>query len=176
MTNEDNSTTSIVRFGPYAFDPRVDELRRDGEVVKLSPQPARVLALLLSRPGQVVLRDELRDHLWGNDTFVDFERGLNFCILQVRAALADSSDNPRFVQTVPRKGYRFIAQVASAPQHLRPSASASHHTRAATADHADAAFAPSHRGTRLTFPRQRHRPRSPAFDRIRTTERSAAIG
>lgn len=79
--------------------------------MKLSPQPARVLSLLLARPGEVVLRDELRSHLWGDDTFVDFERGLNFCVLQVRGALGDSSDNPRFVQTVPRKGYRFIAPV-----------------------------------------------------------------
>ena len=61
-----------------------------------------MLALLLARPGEVVLREEFREHLWGSDTFVDFERGLNFCILQVRTALADSSDNPRFVQTVPR--------------------------------------------------------------------------
>jgi TolB-like protein/DNA-binding winged helix-turn-helix (wHTH) protein/tetratricopeptide (TPR) repeat protein len=100
------------RFGLFDFEFRTGELRRDGQVVKLSPQPARVLALLLARPGEVVLRDELRSHLWGDDTFVDFERGLNFCILQVRSALGDSSDNPRYVQTVPRKGYRFIAPVA----------------------------------------------------------------
>ena len=125
MTNEDNSPMGIVRFGPFAFDFRADELRRDGEVVKLSPQPSRVLALLLSRPGQVVLREELREHLWGNDTFVDFERGLNFCILQVRSALADASDSPRFVQTVPRKGYRFIAPVTpDSVTPLGPSASA----------------------------------------------------
>ena len=104
------------RFGLFEFDFRTGELRREGDVVKLSPQPARVLALLLATPGEIVLRDELRAHLWGDDTFVDFERGLNFCILQVRTALGDSSDNPRFVQTVPRKGYRFIAPVAA----LRP--------------------------------------------------------
>lgn len=80
--------------------------------MKLAPQPARVLAFLLERPGDLVLRDELRAHLWGSDTFVDFERGLNFSILQVRTALGDSSDNPRFVQTLPRKGYRFIAPVS----------------------------------------------------------------
>ena len=101
------------RFGVFEFDTRTGELRREGTLVKLPPQPARVLGLLLSRPGEVVLRESLRDHLWGDDTFVDFERGLNFCILQVRAALGDSSDNPRFVQTVPRKGYRFIAPVAA---------------------------------------------------------------
>jgi DNA-binding winged helix-turn-helix (wHTH) protein/TolB-like protein len=96
----------------FEFDSRTGELRREGQIVKLSPQPARVLALLLERPGEVVLRDELRTHLWGGDTFVDFERGLNFCILQVRAALGDSADSPRFVQTVPRRGYRFIAPVS----------------------------------------------------------------
>ena len=74
-----------------------------------------MLALLLATPGEIVLRDELRAHLWGEETFVDFERGLNFCVLQVRAALGDSSDNPRFIQTVPRKGYRFIAPVTVRP-------------------------------------------------------------
>ena len=103
------------RFGLFEFDPRAGELQREGRPVKLSPQPARVLALLLSRPGEVVLREEFREHLWGSDTFVDFERGLNFCILQVRTALGDSSDNPRFVQTVPRRGARFIAPVTPAP-------------------------------------------------------------
>ena len=114
------SDSARCRFGLFEFDPRAGELRREGRPVKLSPQPARVLALLLSRPGEVVLREEFREHLWGNDTFVDFERGLNFCILQVRTALGDSSENPRFVQTVPRNGYRFIAPVPS-PRRPRPS-------------------------------------------------------
>lgn len=109
------------RFGLFDFDAATGELRREGDVVKLAPQPARVLALLLSRPGAVVLRDELRRELWGDDTFVDFERSLNFCIQQVRGALGDASDNPRFVQTVPRRGYRFIAPVSSIlPPAARP--------------------------------------------------------
>jgi TolB-like protein/DNA-binding winged helix-turn-helix (wHTH) protein len=108
------TATGRRRFGTFDFDLRTLELKRDGQAVKLPPQPARVLALLLSRPGEVVLREELKSHLWGGDTFVDFERGLNFCILQVRTALGDTSDNPRFVQTVPRRGYRFIAPVADA--------------------------------------------------------------
>ncbi len=108
------TATGRRRFGTFDFDLRTLELRRDGQPVKLPPQPARVLALLASRPGEVVLREELKAHLWGDDTFVDFERGLNFCILQVRTALGDTSDNPRFVQTVPRRGYRFIAPVADA--------------------------------------------------------------
>ena len=91
------------RFGTFELDARTGELRRDGEPVKLQPQPARLLTLLVARPGEIVLRDDLKAHLWGQDTFVDFERGLNFCILQVRTALRDTSENPRFVQTVPRK-------------------------------------------------------------------------
>jgi TolB-like protein/DNA-binding winged helix-turn-helix (wHTH) protein/Flp pilus assembly protein TadD len=128
------SSADRCRFGLYEFEFRSAELRRDGQPVKLSPQPSRVLALLLARPGEIVLRDELRSHLWGDDTFVDFERGLNFCILQVRGALGDSSDNPRFVQTVPRKGYRFIAPVtpigappaAAAEPTLQPSGAPTH--------------------------------------------------
>jgi DNA-binding winged helix-turn-helix (wHTH) protein len=69
--------TGRCRFGLYDFDFRTGELRREGDIVKLAPQPARVLALLLAKPGEVVLRDELRAHLWGDETFVDFERGLN---------------------------------------------------------------------------------------------------
>jgi TolB-like protein/DNA-binding winged helix-turn-helix (wHTH) protein len=100
------------RFGAFEFDARTGELTRDGQPIKLQPQPARVLGLLVARHGEIVLREELKAHLWGQDTFVDFERGLNFCILQVRTALRDTSENARFVQTVPRKGYRFIAPVA----------------------------------------------------------------
>ena len=111
VTSRANAEHGRLRFGLFEFDPRSGELWREGRLVKLSPQPARVLALLLAHPGEVVLRDEFRDHLWGSDTFVDFERGLNFCVLQVRTALADASDNPRFIQTVPRRGYRFIAPV-----------------------------------------------------------------
>lgn len=100
------------RFGLFEFDLSTGELRREGEIVKLAPQPTKVLGLLLERPGDLVTRDQLKSHVWGDETFVDFERGLNFCIQQVRAALGDTSDNPRFVQTVPRKGYRFIAPAA----------------------------------------------------------------
>ena len=100
---------SRCRFGLFEFDRVTGELRREGDIVKLQPQPAKVLGLLLERPGELVTRDHLKSHIWGEDTFVDFERGLNFCVLQVRTALGDASDNPRFVQTVPRKGYRFIA-------------------------------------------------------------------
>jgi len=100
---------SRVRFGLFHFDPATGELSREGTPIRLQPQPARVLALLLERPGEIVSREELRRHVWGNETFVDFERGLNFCIAQIRSALGDSADSPRYVETVPKRGYRFIA-------------------------------------------------------------------
>jgi DNA-binding winged helix-turn-helix (wHTH) protein/TolB-like protein len=99
------------RFGIFEFDDRAAVLTRSERPVALEPQPARALALLLSRAGDVVTREELRAHLWGGDTHVDFDRGLAYCIGQLRAALGDTADNPRFVQTLPRRGFRFIAPV-----------------------------------------------------------------
>jgi DNA-binding winged helix-turn-helix (wHTH) protein/TolB-like protein len=99
------------RFGTFEFDRDSGELRKNGRVVALEPQPAKALALLLARAGEVVSRDELRDALWGTDTHVDFDRGIAYCISQVRAALNDSAETPRFVQTVPKRGFRFIAPV-----------------------------------------------------------------
>ena len=101
-----------VRFGTYDFCPSTGALRRDGTPVRLQAQPARVLAALVSRAGEVVTRDALQREVWGDGTHVDFERGLNFCIAQVRSALRDSADSPRYVETVPKQGYRFIAPVA----------------------------------------------------------------
>ena len=100
-----------VRFGVFEFAPATGELLREGVAVKLQAQPARVLALLVTNPGQVVTRETLQREVWGTDTHVDFERGLNFCIAQVRSALRDTADSPRFVATVPKQGYRFIAPV-----------------------------------------------------------------
>ena len=102
----------IHRFGVFEFDSDTGELRKNGRVVALEPQPAKALTLLLSKPDEIVTRDELRDAVWGGDTHVDFDRGIAYCLSQIRAALGDSGENPRFVQTVPRKGFRFIAPVA----------------------------------------------------------------
>jgi DNA-binding winged helix-turn-helix (wHTH) protein/TolB-like protein len=99
----------VYRFGLFEFDAASGELRKQGRLVRIEPQPAKALALLLSRPAVVISRDELRAHLWGTDTHVDFDRGLAYCIGQVRTALNDSADNPRFVETLPRRGYRFVA-------------------------------------------------------------------
>jgi DNA-binding winged helix-turn-helix (wHTH) protein/TolB-like protein len=103
----------MVRFGPFVFDPATGDLAREGRPVRLQPQPARVLAALVARPGDLVTREELRAAVWADGTFVDFERGLNFCIAQIRAALRDTPESPRYIQTVPRRGYRFIAPVGS---------------------------------------------------------------
>jgi DNA-binding winged helix-turn-helix (wHTH) protein/TolB-like protein len=100
-----------IRFGLFDFDPASLELRREGVPVRLQAQPARVLALLVARAGEVVTRETLREAVWGAGTFVDFERGLNFCVAQIRSALGDSADSPRFIRTVPKMGYQFIAPV-----------------------------------------------------------------
>src|SRR4051812_28830672 len=100
-----------VRFGPFEFDPATHELRRDGEIVKLQSQPAQVLAVLIERAGEVVTRDALQQAIWGDDTFVDFDKGLNFAIAQVRTALGDSAEAPTYIRTFPKRGYQFIAAV-----------------------------------------------------------------
>jgi DNA-binding winged helix-turn-helix (wHTH) protein/TolB-like protein len=99
------------RFGIFEFDDRAAVLTRSERPVALEPQPARALALLLSRAGELVTREELRAHLWGGDTHVDFDRGLAYCVGQLRAALGDSADNPRFIQTLPKRGFSLIAPV-----------------------------------------------------------------
>ena len=100
-----------ARFGLFAFDAAAGVLTREGVPVRLQPQPARVLAILVAHAGEVVTRDALRREVWDDGTFVDFERGLNFCIAQIRSALGDSADAPRFIETLPRRGYRFVAPV-----------------------------------------------------------------
>lgn len=103
----------IYRFGVFEFDDETKELRRNGRAAALEPQPAKALALLLSRAGDIVTREELRDAVWGKDTHVDFDRGLADRLSQIRTALGDSGDNPRFVQTVPKRGFKFIAPVGN---------------------------------------------------------------
>ncbi len=100
-----------LRFGPFELDLHTSELRRAGLLVKLQQQPARVLAMLALRQGELVLREDIRRQVWGADTFVDFDQGLNFCIRQVRAALCDQAGQPHYVETLPRRGYRFLADV-----------------------------------------------------------------
>jgi DNA-binding winged helix-turn-helix (wHTH) protein/Tfp pilus assembly protein PilF len=106
------SLTHIVRFGIFEADLASGELRKQGVLIRLREQSFRVLANLLERPGNIVTRDELRARLWPADTFVDFDNGLNAAVNGLRKALADSAESPRFVETLPRRGYRFIAPVS----------------------------------------------------------------
>jgi predicted ATPase/DNA-binding winged helix-turn-helix (wHTH) protein len=111
MATESTARARIVRFGTFEVNLRTRELRKIGLRVKLHGQPYEVLALLLERPGEVIAREELRQRLWPTDTFVDFDHGLNTAVNRLREALGDSAENPRFVETLSRRGYRFIAPV-----------------------------------------------------------------
>ena len=109
MLGDDSSR--IVRFGIFEVDLKAGELRRSGLRVKLQQQPLQVLAALLEHPGEVVTRDELRNKLWPADTFVDFDHSLNAAIKRLRDALGESAETPIFVETVARRGYRFIGNI-----------------------------------------------------------------
>src|SRR5271168_724108 len=117
--------TRKTRFGAFEVDLRSGELYKHGIRMKLQDQPFQILALLLERPGDVITREELRQKLWPADTFVDFDTGLNSAIKKLRDVLSDSADEPRYIETLPRRGYRFIAPVengaapVSAPVELR---------------------------------------------------------
>src|SRR6478672_4828197 len=100
----------LLRFGNFEVDLRTGELRKDGVKLKFSGQPFQVLTILLERPGEVVTREELQKRLWP-DTFVDVEHNLNTAINKIRESLGDSAESPRFVETLSRRGYRFIAPV-----------------------------------------------------------------
>src|SRR5260370_33696692 len=105
----------ILRFGAFELDLRNNELRRAGVLIKLSPQSLRVLRFLAENAGRICTREESKEEMWGNEVCVDFDRGLNVCIAQIRSALNDDSEAPRFIQTVPRRGYKFVAPVEQTP-------------------------------------------------------------
>ena len=102
---------TVYRFGLYEIDERTGEIRKQGRPLRLRGRPFDILVLLLRRGGDVVTRDELRQQLWPADTFVDFDHGLNSAINRLRDTLRDSAESPRFIETLPRRGYRFIAPV-----------------------------------------------------------------
>jgi DNA-binding winged helix-turn-helix (wHTH) protein/tetratricopeptide (TPR) repeat protein len=104
-------TPSVIRFGAFELDAVNGELRKAGVTLKIHPQPLKVLRLLAEHSGRAVTREEIRQCLWGDNTFVDFERGINFCINQIRATLADDAEKPQYIETLPRRGYRFLAPV-----------------------------------------------------------------
>jgi DNA-binding winged helix-turn-helix (wHTH) protein/tetratricopeptide (TPR) repeat protein len=107
------ATQKLLRFGSFELNLATEELRKNGIPLKLSPQPFRILALLASSSGQIVTREEIRQQVWGGETYVDFEHGMNQCIKQIRTVLGDNTDNPVYVETLPRKGYRFLAPVSA---------------------------------------------------------------
>jgi eukaryotic-like serine/threonine-protein kinase len=125
---EQASSNRVVRFGSFEADLREGRLTKSGIRIRLQDQPFQILALLLERPGQLVTRDEIRHKLWAQNTFVEFDDALNTAVRKLRSALNDSADNPRFLETVPRRGYRFVAPVAfvaappSIPAQREPSA------------------------------------------------------
>ena len=105
------SRSGVISFGSFQLDPETGSLEKHGVRVRLPRQPARILKILAQRAGEVVTREELRDELWGSDTFVDFEHGLNAAINKLRQMLGDSAEKPRFIETLPGQGYRFVAAV-----------------------------------------------------------------
>lgn len=110
----------VIRFGTFEVDPRAGELRRDGSRVKLQDQPFQVLLALLAKPGDVVTREELRAKLWPADTFVDFDHGLNAAVKRLRDALGDTAENPRFIETLAKRGYRFLVPLQGQAVTLSP--------------------------------------------------------
>jgi cholera toxin transcriptional activator len=115
-----SQTNGIFRFGAYEADPGSGELRKSGVRLRLQEQPFQVLIVLLERPSEVVTREELRQRLWPEDTFVDFDHSLNTVINKLREALSDSAANPRFIETLARRGYRFLAPVEFVQRQTAP--------------------------------------------------------
>lgn len=110
MTQE-TSTTGVARFGPYEVNLRSGELRKFGLRIKMGEQPLRILALLMERQGELVTREELRSQLWSQDTFVDFDHSLNSAVQRLRESLSDTAGKAQWIETVPRRGYRFVGAV-----------------------------------------------------------------
>lgn len=115
-----SSKRTVVRFGIFQLDTRAEQLLKNGRIVRLKPQPFKLLQLLVKRAGEVVTREDIREALWGADTYVDFEQGVNSAIKQVREALNEDADHPLYVETVPKRGYRFIAPIESPRDTLPP--------------------------------------------------------
>src|SRR6202008_4540560 len=113
MTTSLCSGRQVVRFGAYEADLRAGELRKNGLRIRLSEQPFQVLTILLEPPGEVVAREELQKRLWPDGTFVDFEQGLNAAVKRLREVLDDSADTPHLIETLPRRGYRFMGSLGS---------------------------------------------------------------
>src|SRR6201993_2603097 len=110
---------AIVRFGTYEVSLQSGEMRKGGVRIKVQQQPMKLLEILLERPGEVVTREELRSRVWVDESFGDFDQAVNIAIAKLRSALGDSAENPRFIETLPKRGYRFIAAVSLADADAR---------------------------------------------------------
>jgi len=149
------SAPGLLRFGPFEFEPKSGQLWSEGSTLRLADQPLALLNALLERPGEMVRREDLRRRLWPDGTFVDFEHGLNSAVSRLREALNDSATAPRFVETIPRRGYRLLVPVESdgrlvvdevAPAELLPAAEAAAHTAPSSVrEHATTTWRPSRR-------------------------------
>src|SRR5580658_3627742 len=104
--------TLVVRFGTFEVALQSGELRKAGVKIRVQQQPMKLLEILLERPGEVITREELRSRVWANESFGDFDQAVNIAIAKLRSALGDSAENPRYIETLPKRGYRFIAEVA----------------------------------------------------------------
>src|SRR5258708_2259767 len=101
----------LLRFGPFELDVRAGDLRKNGVRVRLQEQACQILLMLLDRPGEVVLRSEIRQRLWPGDTVVEFDLSINSAVKRLRTSLSDSADSPRYIETIAKRGYRFLAEV-----------------------------------------------------------------
>ncbi len=115
-------TQEMVRFGLFELDLKAAQLTKNGIKIRLPQQPLQLLSVLLESPGEIVTREQLRQRLWPSDVFIDFDHGLNKSIQKLRDALGDSADSPRYIETIPRVGYRFIAPVRNGTRPLEPEA------------------------------------------------------
>jgi DNA-binding winged helix-turn-helix (wHTH) protein len=112
--------SGVRRFGSFELDLEAERLLKNGRTIRIQPQPFRLLCLLTNRPGLLVTREEIQAALWAGDTFVDFDQGVNFAVKQVRDALGDRAEDSLYVQTVPKRGYRFLAPVDEGPEPVEP--------------------------------------------------------
>ena len=110
-----STSPSIRKFGPFAFDPQTGEISRSGRRLRLQPQPAKILGLLTDVPGRLVSREDIRAHIWGSDTVADLDQSINFAIRQIRAVLNDDPDKHAYLETISKRGYRFVAPVSEVP-------------------------------------------------------------
>src|SRR6201996_5895754 len=121
--------SQTIRFGVFEADLHTGEVRKSGSRIKLQDQPFKVLQILLERPGNLVTREELQSRIWPNETYGDFDHAVNVAVGELRTALGDSADNPCFIETVPRRGYRFVARLEGAPIETAPAKVSTNGTR-----------------------------------------------